>query len=350
MRHETIVDYQELLHPYRLKVDFVEDYGKMKKVYTDKGTFALKKLASSSRQGTNFIQTMSALSQKGFMKMVRPYHTHDGQYIVYEGTNAYYMMPWLPNEPKEERDIRYHKLFQELAQLHSITSHEIKLKQEDVKGHYDLLNKQWENRKEDLKKYVAECEQKVYMAPFELYFCMFYHECSQALGFARSKLDEWYEIMKEKENARLVTIHGKLSSKHFVYDENGNGYFINFEQAKEASPIYDIMSFYFRAFKTYPIQSYENYEWFTTYQQRFPLKEEELLLFYSYLAFPESIVRAVDRYRNERKSQTEMKHVQTLVAAYWHMKNIEQLLTRIMQAEQQKKAAAEQAAQAQANT
>jgi RPA family protein len=68
------------------------------------------------------------------------------------------------------------------------------------------------------------------------------------------------------------------------------------------------------------------------------------------MAFPELIVRAVDQYRNEQGAQTEMKHVQTLVASYWHMKNIEQLLTRIMQAEQQKKAAAEQAAQAQAHS
>jgi spore coat protein YsxE len=348
--YDKSVQYQELLYPYRFKVDFVEDYGKIKKVYTDKGVFALKKLARSSRQGANFIQTMSLLSQKGFMKMIRPYRTHDGEYIVYDGADAYYVMPWLPNEPKEERDIRYHKLFQELAELHSLTLHESKIKKEDVTKHYELLEKQWKDRKEDLEKYVEQCEQKIYMSPFELYFCLVYHECSQALEFARNKLDEWYEIMKEKEEARLVTIHGKLSAKHFIYDESGNGYFINFEQAREAPPVYDIISFYFRAFKTYPIQSYESYEWFTTYEQRFPLREEELLLLYSYLAFPELLVRSVDRYRNERASQPEMKHIQMLTAAYWQMKNIEQLLTRIMQAEQQKKAAAEQAAQAQANT
>jgi spore coat protein YsxE len=350
VRYEPVIDYQELLDPYRLKVDYVEDYGNLKKIYTQQGVFALKRLSTSSRQDPHFIQTMGLLSQKGFMKMVQPYRTQDEQYIVYEGTNAYYLMPWLPNEPKEERDIRYHKLFQELAHLHSLTSHEVNLKQEDIKKHYEWLSKQWDDRKEDLEKYVTECEQKLYMSPFELYFCMFYNECSHALGFARTKLDDWYEKIKEKEKARLVTIHGKLSSKHFIYDENGTGYFINFERTKEASPIYDLMPFYFRALRTYPIQSSENYEWFTTYQQHFSLREEELLLFYCYMAFPELIVRAVDQYRNEQGAQTEMKHVQTLVASYWHMKNIEQLLTRIMQAEQQKKAAAEQAAQAQAHS
>ncbi|MEK1828303.1 hypothetical protein AAAC51_01925 [Priestia megaterium] len=88
------------------------------------------------------------------------------------------------------------------------------------------MKETWEKRQEELKQYVVECEKKVYMSPFELHYCTFYYEMTRALEFGFGKLDQWNDEMEEKEKIRLVTSHGKLSAKHFIYDERGNGFLL----------------------------------------------------------------------------------------------------------------------------
>ena len=68
-------------------------------------------------------------------------------------------------------------------------------------------------------------------------YCMYYHDFNQALTFSKKKLEEWYEKTKEQEKARVVVIHGKFSNDHFLLDEKGYGYFINFEKAHLGPPI-----------------------------------------------------------------------------------------------------------------
>ncbi|TYR82258.1 spore coat protein YsxE [Priestia megaterium] len=343
------INYHSLLQQYQLEVDFIEDYGKVKKVYTKNGVYALKQVEHEEIRNYGFIQTLQVLQQKGWMGFVPIYQTKHRQPIVTDQKNAYYLMPWLPNNPTDERDIRYHKLFQELAKLHGASVREVDVKEEDIEQHYSTIKKTWEDRQEELEQYVIECEKKVYMSPFELHFCTFYYEMTRALEFGFGKLDDWNTEMEEKEKIRLVTVHGKLSAKHFVYDERGNGFFINFEQAKDASPIYDLVSFYFRTLRTYPVTSFDSYEWFATYEKHFALKEEERLLLHSYLAFPEPLYQCVVQYRQNHSSRTELEHMQSLIRAYWLTKNIEQLNIKIFEVDQQRKIAAEAAAQAQAN-
>ncbi|WP_110111511.1 spore coat protein YsxE [Bacillus sp. CGMCC 1.16541] len=337
--------YGPLLEQYRLQVDFIEDYGKVKKVYTNQGVFALKRVDDRSLSHNHFIQKVQHLHQKGFMKFVPIYQTTEGAYTVPYRNAYYYLMPWLPDNPTEERDIRYHKLFQELAQLHALSAHEVDVVGEDIEAHYEALKKTWEDRQAELEQYVVESEKKVYMSPFELYFCTFYYETTRALEYAQEKLKQWYEYTKEKEKIRVTTVHGKLSAKHFVYDERGNGYFINFEQAREASPIYDLVSFYYRTLKTYPMTTMDSYEWYSTYEQHFPLREEERLLLHMYLAFPEPIYQAVVQYRQNYRSKRELDHTKSLLSAFWLTKNLEQLNLKIDAVDQQRKQAAEAAAQ-----
>ncbi|MCM3002669.1 spore coat protein YsxE [Priestia koreensis] len=341
------IDYGPLLQAYQLQVNFIEDYGKVKKIYTDRGVYALKELDDPTLRSLSFIQSIQRLYQKGFMQMVPVYRTVDGQYTVQNGSQTFYLMPWLVNDQKEERDIRYHKLFQELANMHALSSHEVKVTEDDIKKHYDQLTTAWDQRKEELENFIGECEKRIYMSPFELSFCTFYQDAVKAIDFGRGKLDDWYEQVKEKEKMRLVTIHGKLSPKHFVYDNNGNGYFINLEKSKAASPIYDLVSFYSRSNRTYPIPSMESYDWFTTYQQHFKLTGDEMLLLHSYLAFPESVYRAISNYNTRRSERDEVGHVRSILYAFWQLKNIEQLNIQIVSAEQQKKLDEEAAAQSQ---
>ncbi len=346
MNHQGSVNYHELLKQYQLEVDFIEDYGKVKKVYTKSGVYALKEVEEVEIRSNDFIRKLQDLQHKGWMGFVPIYQSRQGSPVITHQNKGYYLMPWLPNTPSDERDIRYHKLFQELAKLHGTSSKEVEVKKEDIETHYNGLKTTWEDRQKELEEYVMECEKKVYMSPFELHFCTVYYEMTRAMEFGFSRLDEWNTEMEEKEKIRLVTIHGKLSAKHFLYDERGNGFFINLEQAREASPIHDLVSFYLRTLRTYPLTSLDSYEWFATYEKHFALREEERLLLHSYLAFPEPLYQCIMQYRHQRY-KTELEHMQSLIRAYWLTKNIEQVNIKIFEVDQQKKIAAEAAANAQ---
>jgi hypothetical protein len=63
----TVADYKVLLKEYDLDVDFIEDYGKVKKVYTKTGVFALKEMANHQERNQNFIQKLQNVYQKGWI-------------------------------------------------------------------------------------------------------------------------------------------------------------------------------------------------------------------------------------------------------------------------------------------
>lgn len=317
-----------ILKNFQLEPYFVEDFGKVQKVYSNKGTFALKKITPAS--GTDFIRHVHYLYQKGFNRIVPIFPTIDGRYAVLDDKYLYYLMPWLPNEMTENRSSKHLQLFRELARLHTISAKEINVKQEERKEHYEKTIQEIEKNNEFLEGFIEECEKKTYMSPFELLFCLYYNEIGQALRFSKAKFEEWYESTKEQEKARMVVIHGKISSEHFLYDERGHGYFTNFEEARYGSPFHDLLPFLSRALKTNPKRNDECVEWIYHYFNYFPLKPDEKLLFLSYLSYPVSIIQAAENYYQKQPlKKSELKLVKHLQRMYWHLKNTEYVAMRI---------------------
>lgn len=155
------------------------------------------------------------------------------------------------------------------------------------------MKEMWEKCQEELKQYVVECEKKVYMFLFELYYCIFYYEMIRVFEFGFGKFDQWNDEMEEKEKIWLVMFYGKLLVKYFIYDEWGNGFFINFEYVKDVLLIYDLVLFYFCIFCIYLVIIYDSYEWFSMYEKYFVFREEEWLFLYSYLVFSEFLYQCI---------------------------------------------------------
>jgi spore coat protein YsxE len=142
----------------------------------------------------------------------------------------------------------------------------------------------------------------------------------------------------------MVIIHGKLSSEHFLYDERGYGYFINFENARYGSPIHDLLPFLSRALNTNPKRNDEAVDWIYHYHKYFPFKQDEKLLFYSYLAYPIPIIQVAENYYRKQQTKNELKFVRQLQRKYWHLKNNEYVVMKMveMDAQQQAKEGAQQ--------
>jgi len=332
-----------ILQNYLVEPYFVEDYGIVQKVYSNKGTFALKKIPPTT--GTDFIRHVHLLYQKGFNRIVPIYPTMDGRYAVLYENNLYYLMPWMPNDQKENRDQQNFELFRELARLHTLSAKEVTVNKEERTEHYETTIQQLEKHQEFLDGFMDECEKKTYMSPFQLLYCLYYNEISQALRFSKAKFEEWYETTKEDEKARMVITHGKLSPEHFLYDDRGYGFFINFENARYGSPIHDLLPYLSRALNTRPKRSDTAIDWVYHYFKYFPYKEDEKLLFNSYLALPVPIMQVVDSYYKKQGRKNEMKFVRKLQEKYWHLKNSEYVVMRMTEIENQRKQAKEGAQQ-----
>ncbi|WP_064092520.1 spore coat protein YsxE [Rossellomorea aquimaris] len=332
----TIEDLRPVLQPYGVEPYFVENIHKVVKVYSNKGTLAVKHIPT--QHGVDFVRHVQVLFQKGYNRIVPIYPTLDGRYAVWNNEELFYVMPWLMNEEKEDRFEKHQKLFRELARLHTISSQEVKINKEDRESHYEQLTSRWEKEQQFLEEYVESCEKTTYMSPFQLHFCMYYKDTSQALKFSRKMIDEWYESTKDLEKVRTVITHGKVSIEHFLFDDRGLGYFHNFEESKIASPFHDLLPFLSRTLKTYPKYYEECVEWLTTYFQHFTVRNEERLLFMSYLAYPSSVIAIVEKYFHTPKGKrNERKSLKKLQRHYWLLKNTEYIVMRLDEIEKQKK-------------
>jgi spore coat protein YsxE len=325
-----------VLKNYYIDPHFVEDYGTVQKIYSNKGTFALKKINPSI--GTDFIRHVHLLYQKGFNRIVPIYPTMDGRYAVLHENDLYYLMPWMPNDLKDNREQTNLQLFRELARLHTLSAKEITVNKEERTEHYEKTIQEMEKQQEFLDGFIDQCEKKTYMSPFELLYCMYYNEISQALRFSKTKFEEWYESTKENEKARMVITHGKLASEHFLYDDRGYGYFINFENARYGSPIHDLLPYLSRAINTRPKRSDTAIDWVYHYFKYFPFKADEKLLFFSYLALPIPIIQVAESYYRKQRPKNELKYVSQLQHRYWHLKNSEYIVMKMTEIENAQKA------------
>ncbi|MGJ7920533.1 spore coat protein YsxE [Neobacillus sp. LXY-4] len=338
--NKILVEASAILRPYGVEPYFVEDMGKVKKVYSNKGVFALKMVPPT--YGTEFIRHIQSLYQKGYNRVVPIYPTLDGRYAVLYQNALYYLMPWLAGEVKDDPSEKNKKLFRELARLHTLSTYEFPIKKEDRKEHYENTLLLLEKDEEFLKGFLEQCEKKPYMSPFELQFCLYYHDVSQALRFSKEQLEAWYEKTKEEEKIRSVLIHGKFSSDHFLFDDKGYGYFMNFERAKQGSPYQDLLPYLTQALKGFPKRSEDCIEWLLIYLKYFPLKQEERHLMLSYFTHPSSLINVVQKYHTRNNRKKERKFSQQLQRQYWLLKNIEYVVSRLVEIQRQQEAAAQQ--------
>jgi spore coat protein YsxE len=334
-----IKEAEEILRHYSLDVRYVEDLGKVKKIYTDKGIFALKEI--SPKAGIDFIRNIQLLYQRGYNRIVPIYPSMDGRYAILQNGKLYYLMPWLLNENIDDRDHRHMQLFRELARMHTLSVKEMQVGKEEREEHYEQTLEQWKKQQQFIEEFVRSCEQKWYMSPYELVFSMYFNDILQALNYAKKKFGEWYEKIKEVEKVRTVVTHGKLSVQHFIYDDRGYGHFINFENSKTAPPHFDLLPFLVTSARTYPTEFDDGVNWIYNYLKYFPMKEEEILLFQSYLAYPGSALQNVRNYFDKKGSKSELFYVSQLQRQFWQLKNTEYVVMKIEEFEQQKKAAAQ---------
>ncbi len=332
MKIEALQKYIPILRLYDLVPKYAEEYGKVTKIYTDQGTFALKRLENNQREQTGLLRNMHLLNESGFRGTMPLYYTRDGRFFVYEQEQGYYLMPWFEQtDAASDENNHFYTMFSVLGNLHKATKKEKDLSSDEIQRQYEQISGQWENEKEMLDGFIDKCERKWYMSPFELYFCSYYHQTIRSHEFAVKMLEEWHQVVKEKGKIRTALIHGNLSAQHFLVDKQNNGFFISLEKAREEIPTYDLVQFYYRALNTYPAARTERFEWLMEYEKVFPLQKEEKKLMISYLAYPQHMIGLVKKYIHVKGNRNELKQTGKLQKINWLMNNLEHLVSKIQQ-------------------
>lgn len=321
---------RDFLENYQLRLEFYEDVGKVKKVYTQNGVFCIKSIPAL--KGIDFVKNIHTLYQKGYNRIVPVFQTVNGQYGVLVGNQLWYLMPWLPDEVPGESIDRLKQMVRELARMHVLSVKEKPVSKQERESFYTKTKEKWERHKTFLDEYITQVERKWYMSPFEFQYTAYHEDMSRAITYSLGKFEDWHEKTKDDEKMRTVLTHGKLSTHHFVYSENGYGHFINLEDTREAAPHYDLLPFLVSQLRTFPRQPTELIELYELYLYHFPLREGEKLLFMSYLTNPESCVNVVEEFfykRGSDSSRSEIDFCQRLQTEYWLLKNTESMISTI---------------------
>lgn len=194
------------------------------------------------------------------------------KYVLYEYLKDY-------DISNDERAI---ELINLVSLLHSKTTRYNNISIDDYKKIYEDID----NRIDKLYSYYSDLndliEQEIYMSPSYYLLARNISKIYSSLIYCKNELDSWYDLVKDSKKERVALLHNNLSLEHLIRNESS--YLISWDKSSFNNPIYDLYDFY--------KNNYEKIEFSSLleiYQKRYPLKENELKLFFILISIPDKI-------------------------------------------------------------
>lgn len=120
---------------------------------------------------------------------------------------------------------------------------------------------------------------KEYQNPEEYLYARNYSIILSNLNFCEEKINDWYDIIKDKNEMRVCTVHNNISLEHFIDSEKK--YLISWDKYITDSPIFDITNFIKNDYNKINLDTFFN-EYFSV----FPFNEDEKILLNIFLMMP----------------------------------------------------------------
>ncbi len=237
------------------------------------------KVVIKSRKNNNLENTYKYLKSRSFDYFPNFIEISD-DYEVYPYIEDIY-------EPREQKAMDLTHL---LSLLHSKTTFYREVDIDNVKEIYeDMVNKldYLYNYYSDL---ITLIEKEVYMSPSSYLIARNISIIFESIYYSRDTLEKWYEKKENNKNERVVNIHNNINLDHYI--KNERPYLISWDKSRIDSPIYDLLSFYQNHYLEFDFDDLFHY-----YEGFYPLKEEERLLLFSYMAMPFKVEIENDEYK-----------------------------------------------------
>lgn len=191
------------------------------------------------------------------------------------------------NEPREQKAM---DLIHLLSLLHSKTTFYREIDIDKNKEIFESINEEIDYLYNYYNDIITLIENEVYMSPSSYLIARNINIFFNSIYYVRENIKEWYKKLEDNKNERVTYIHNNISLDHYI--KNEKPYLISWDKSKIDSPIYDLLSFY----KNHYLEL-DFIDLFRYYEASYPLKEEERLLLFSYMAIPPKIEMEKDEYK-----------------------------------------------------
>lgn len=202
--------------------------------------------------------------------------------------NLYEVYPFLEDtyEPSEQKATDIMHL---LGLLHSKTTFYREIDIDKNKEIYENISDELEYLNNFYNDLITMIEKEVYMSPSGYLIARNINIIFGSIYYAKHNLEEWYKKIDNNKNERVVNIHNNISLDHYI--KNEKPYLISWNKSRIDSPIYDLLSFYKNHYLDFDFD-----DLFHFYESGYPLKEDERLLLFTYMAIPYKIEIMSDEY------------------------------------------------------
>ena len=202
--------------------------------------------------------------------------------------NLYEVYPFLEDtyEPSEQKATDIMHL---LGLLHSKTTFYREIDIDKNKEIFENISDELEYLNNFYNDLITMIEKEVYMSPSGYLIARNINIIFGSIYYAKHNLEEWYKKIDNNKNERVVNIHNNISLDHYI--KNEKPYLISWNKSRIDSPIYDLLSFYKNHYLDFDFD-----DLFHFYESVYPLKEEERLLLFTYMAIPYKIEIISDEY------------------------------------------------------
>lgn len=201
--------------------------------------------------------------------------------FVSNSNDKYQLMEYLDefDIPKEQKILDMVSL---VSLLHSKTTHYKEIDYNDYEQLYDDLNNNIEYLNGYYNDLINIIETKVYMSPSEYLIARNITTIFNSINLAKERLDEWYQLVKEKRKQRNVVLHNNLKLDHFI--KNKHSYLISWDKSKIGSPVFDL----YKLYNNHALD-FDFAEVLKKYESNYPLLKEEKALFFTLITLPRII-------------------------------------------------------------
>ena len=208
---------------------------------------------------------------------------------IYDKDSNYELVEYLKDTdiPREQK---MNDLVKLVSLLHNKTTYYKEVDEADYKELYEDLLNNLEYLEEYYTDLITIIESKVFFSPSEYLLASNITLIFDSIRYARDMTLKWYEtISKKTHKMRVSVIHNNLSLDNYI--KNNKDYLTNWDKSKIDIPIFDLYKLY--------IRNYNEFDFFDIlrlYEKDYPLKDEELLLFYILISMPNKIEFNTNNY------------------------------------------------------
>lgn len=167
---------------------------------------------------------------------------------------------------------------------------------------YEEINKQIEDINNYYNAIMDNVESSIYMSPSNYLIARNISFIYSAIAYAKRSIDYWYQLIENKRKVRVVVVHNNLCLEHYLKEDKP--YLISWEQSKVDMPIYDLISLYNSHYLDFDFT-----DLLKIYLSKYPLTEEETILFLTIISIPKKIEYNNSEYKTVINIRRQLDYI-----------------------------------------